>query len=484
MNKAESQALLIPEPFFISGRPVKSIRPKLARPKQLSQYVFPHFGMIIFDLFWVKYTLFLRLKCNYDLVNQKYLFFWAEKNGHINPRHGVLYYSLLSRYKSILHLSSDISVGSLWASGWLFKKGWREKIIVKLREYSKNPHSFDFGKFVDHVFSSDFKSDCNREGVDLADAMSVGMSRHDYSDSVKMNSRDMTETIGCFVDALAYLLNSHREMCKEGSVVDPNIDFTRKVLLDRLEEPTRVKDLKKLAKTNFLFDKQDSVIFLKLLQATEKGTYLARSLFLLFYLDPLSHKRGYLKKQSRNVSKIFRKTKDARKRIQSQFGNLISPSTLDGLGETCFYWELNFFLADIENAARELLEKYPIRVSVDEVDRYFSRMHDTIKAFVEKLQEEKCRNFLRILIQRLKEDDERITATFLSQLLDASQARRKSSKLLLELMVELGTLEKETEKLYSVTAHLPEDWSYAFFYGIDPLINWAETILKGLRYGK
>lgn len=484
MNEAESEVPLIPEPFFVSGRPVKSIRPKLARPKQLSQYVFPHFGMIMFDLFWVKYTLFLRLKCDYDLDKQRHLFFWAEKNGHINPRHGVLYYSLLSRYKSTLHLSPDISVGSLWASGRLFKKGWREKIVAKLVEYSRNPNSFDFKKFVDYVFSSDFKSDCNRKGVDLANTMGVGMYREDEGDSAKVDTGDITNTIGWFVDTLAYLLKSHEEICREGSVIEPNIDFTQKVLLEKLEDPERLRDLKKLANTNFVFDQQESEIFLKLLQATEKGRCFARSLFLLFYLDPLSHKTGYLKRQLRNVSKIFRKTRDIEKRIQSQFGNLISHSTLEGLGETCFYWELNFFLADIENAARELLEKYPFRVSVYEVDRYFSRVHDPVEAFIEKLHENKLWDFLEKLIPRLKEDNERITATLLSQLVDASHTTRKSSKLLLEFMAEFGTLEKETEKLYSVLAPLPEDWSYAFFYGIDPLIDWARTMLKGLRYGK
>ena len=475
---------LIPEPLFVSGRPAKSLRPKAARPKQLSQYVFPHFGMIMFDLFWVKYALFLRLRGHYDLNKQKYLFFWAERNGHINPRHGVLYYSLISCCKAISGLSPDVSVGSIWASGWLFKKGWRKKIIEKLTELTQNPDSFDFGKFVDHVFSSDFKSDCKRKGIDLAGVMNVEMSGHDYSNSVKKKGRGVAETIGDFVDALSHLLNSHRELCKAGSVVEPNIDFAQNILLQKLEEPTRVKDLKKLANTDFVFKSEESEIFLKILQATDKGIYFARSLFLLFYFDPLNHGKGYLREQLRNASKIYRKTKDVRKRIQSEFGHLVSPSTLDGLGETCFYWEVNFFLADIENAARGLLEKHPDRVSVDEVDLYFSRIKsDPITEFTEKLEGGKREKLLKTLIHMLNEDDERITATFFFKLLD-TKVKRKSSKLILNLMVELGTLEKETERLYSVAGPLPEDWSSAFFYGIDPLIDWARTILRGLRHGK
>ena len=477
MNKTEIQSL-IPEPFFISGRPTKGLRPKAARPKQLSQYVFPHFGMIMFNLFWVKYTLFLTLECNYDLNKQKYLFFWAERNGHMNSRHGVLYYSLLSRYKSISGSSPDVSVGSLWASRWLFKKGWRKKIIVKLVDLTQNPNSFDFEKFVDHVFLSDFKSDCKRNGIDLVNIMRIKMRAR----------REITKTIGDFVDALSHLLNSHKELCREGSVVEPNIDFTKNVLLKKLEDPARVKDLKKLANTNFTLNTEELEIFLKVLQATDEGTYFARSQFLLFYFDPLKHGKQYLKEQLRNVFKIFEKTKNVRKRVQSEFGHLMTPSTLYGLDETCFYWEVNFFLADIENVARELLEKYPDRVSVDEVNLYLSHMKsDPIREFIEKLERPKCRNFLEALIQKLdKEDDarSRMTSTFFSRLLDAPQAQEKSSQLLLDLMVELGSLEKETTQLYSMAGPLPEDWSSAFFYGIDPFIDWARTILRGLGYGK
>ena len=134
----------------------------------------------------------------------------------------------------MLHLSSDISVGSRWASGWLFKKGWKERIIEKLREYSRNPNLFDFNQFVDYVFSSDFKSDCKGKGIDLVTLVSNGMHMKDVDNSLGKKIGDISNIIGIFVDTIASLFHSRKEICKSGSVITPNIIFTQKLFLEKI----------------------------------------------------------------------------------------------------------------------------------------------------------------------------------------------------------------------------------------------------------
>lgn len=70
--------LLLPEHFYVTGIPKKRKLPKLFRPKELRHYVFPELGMIMYPLFWVKYTLFL-IKEGYVPWEQKHLFFWGKR---------------------------------------------------------------------------------------------------------------------------------------------------------------------------------------------------------------------------------------------------------------------------------------------------------------------------------------------------------------------------------------------------------------------
>ena len=87
------QVLYLPDNFFISAVPNRRELSKLFRPKELREFVFPEFGMIMYDLFWVKYTLYL-IKEGYVPWTQNYLFFGAEKGGQIDVTKSVLYFSI------------------------------------------------------------------------------------------------------------------------------------------------------------------------------------------------------------------------------------------------------------------------------------------------------------------------------------------------------------------------------------------------------
>ena len=472
---------LIPKPFYISAFPKKRENPKLFRPKELREYIFPELGMIMYPLFWIKYTLYL-IKNGYDPSNQDYLFFWVKKNGKIDPSKGVLYYSLLSRYYSTKKQTEDVSVGKLWAKGRLFKQDWKSRILKGLRKFVKDPNRFDFTNFVETTFSADFKTDCARAKIDLPKHLTKMRDLFNKK-SRKHSIESMKLAIESFTIALADVLIRDGINCKKGSVIHPNIVFTRRVLL---QNNTELGALEKLANTNFSFTKEEIEILLNQLQSTEKGRYFLRSLLLISYFDPRYHDNDYIRNRMRKIYDIFTSIDDFQKRIERKFsGFKFLPSILRKLEETCFYWELNFFLTDGETIARTITSNAQGVIRKKDVQEYFSQtQEEEPKYFVEFIKnlknDEKRRKCFLSLIKNISKQRENKIAGFLLELLDGVKKGEAGYEIFLNLLVFQGTLERETENLYSIIGKPKEDFSYALFYGINPLIDWTRTILKRL----
>lgn len=473
---------LLPENFYITGIPQTAERPKLFRPKELREYVFPEVGMIMYPLFWVKYTLFL-LREGYNLSEQKYLFFWAKKNKNIESLNGVLYYSLISRFLKEEYDAEDVSVGKRWAR-WIFKKDWKDKIIEEIRKFVQNPNNFNSSAFVGKIFSSDFKSDCVNCNIDLARNCQSKFSTviNEFED--KEYRKNMRKSIGCFVDFIAELLYLNEDLnVEEGSVISPNIEFTRKVLLEESEDLKG--DLIQLANTNLKFTVEEIVSLLNALQSNQKGTYFLRSLLLVSYFDPLNHHNRYIIERMRNILDLYRTTTDFKEGVLAKFKNInFNPEILAGLEESCFYWELNYFLADGEDISRDLLRNNPETVTSSEIAHYFSKGKnqslENFKNFFQKFRDNKRRHYLESLIKTLNVGGGEKVAKFLATLLDGIEKSLDLSEVFVNLLLLEGTIEKETENLYSVTS-LPKELTSATFYGIDPLIDWSRTMLRGLK---
>ncbi|RLI82467.1 hypothetical protein DRP04_03895 [Archaeoglobales archaeon] len=476
---------ILPKPFYISGIPRKKERPKLFRPKELRELVFPEIGMIMYPLYWIKYALHL-INLGYDISEQKYLFFWAEKEGETNPSESVLYYSLLSKFYSKQHGKKylDVSVGRDWADKWLFKSEWGDKILNELDKFVRDPENFDFDSFVENIFSSDFKTECKNAGIILSRVIKNKMLSKFKISREESYSEIMKKAIEAFVRTIAEIFQENDELdIKEGAVVDPNINFTLKVLLQNSGGFN--EQLSKLANNNFEFTKEEFKALLNVLQSTERGRFVLRSMLLLTYLDPLNNKNKTIIAKMRDIFEIYKRAKNFEETVTEKFGNFrFDQSVLNGLEESSFYWELNFFLVDGEEIARNLLENRNI-IKESEIQRYFSEKNDEhvdyFKTFLIRLEDEKRRVCLTNLISKLKRKGERAIANYMEKLLEGVNKHHEPYIIFLNLLLEKKTLKKEVGKIYSVVAPPPKDVPSALFYGIEPLLDWLRVILKGIK---
>lgn len=478
VNEAESRPLL-PEHFYISGIPKKRKLPKLFRPKELRQYVFPELGMIMYDFFWVKYTLFL-IKEGYIPWEQENLFFWAIKAGKIDPLKSVLYFSLLSKTSH----KKDVSVGRNFAREWLFKGiEWRDNVVNGLLEFSVKGRDFNFPSFVEQIFSSDFKSDCRKFGIDLSKLADKVMVRAFESLPDGDTHTSAVKSFCIFIGDLLYnkgIIKNYPH--RTGAVVDPNIDFTKKILLFNT---TELDELHGLANTDFGFTRKEILILLNRLLRTEQGRYFLASVILVSYLNPIQKRRVDVREQLRNIYKHYRIAKDFEDRVESAFSPFEIPKIIFGsMQEICFYWELNFFLSDGETIARKIIGNRSI-ISRRQISEYFEKNRGVVRdfeSFLETLASDSERlTHLDSFIHILQKAGDKDTTDFLFQLSKSLKQRRKICDIFIDLLLVRGTLKKESENLYFVTGTISEKMSEAIFYGIDPLIDWTTTILRGLK---
>ncbi|KXA93546.1 hypothetical protein AKJ64_00330 [candidate division MSBL1 archaeon SCGC-AAA259E17] len=468
-----SEERLLPPPFSISATPERGSNPRLFRPKELREVVFPEIGMVMYPLFWVKYSLYLDRK-SFDLSSQNNLFLWAEKENETYPEESLLYYSLLSEYYSKEEDKNSIAVGSRAAKGWLFKQDFYERIINGLERYCRNPTDFNYQSFIDEVFHSDFKTDCSRSNVKLDGIVKSELERadveseDDYKDQMKL-------AVEHFVESVAKAFSQTGKSGK--NVIGPNINFVQKILLTEESQP------KNLVNVSFDFTREEAVELLNSLQSTEKGRYLLKSIVLVSYFDPTSHEDKYMRKKMRKISEVYSKTSNFMDRVRSKFSEFeFNPLITERLEQTAFYWELNFFLADGEDIARNFLHdrkkvtKKKLKEHLRNSDRRSVRYIDS---FIEKLDQKRWKNYLSKLIRQFEGKDEDLEQYF-SKLLTDLERKTDLVEIFLDLLEEQGTIERSSENLFRVVGSYSEESSTASFYGINQMIGWTRTILRGM----
>lgn len=417
---------LLPNHFYISGVPRKRKIPKLFRPKELAQYIFPDLGMIMYDLFWIKYTLFL-VGDNYLPWMQERLFFWASRDGHIDPLKSVLYFSLKAKIQSILGISIDLPAGGRFARDWLFSgfEDWRENVALRLMEFSKTGQQFDFKEFTDNVFSSSFKTQCRNDGIELTDLASKLMTEY-FQKSTSLSKHD--SAVEAFCKFISHLLHDRNIIrfypTRTGAVVDPNIDFTRDILLFN---KTELNELSNIANTNFRITKKEITVFLERLTKSELGRNLLASIILVTYFDPLNNANSTIVKLLRKSFDLYEDATDFEKRIRSSFGNLVIPkSVFDNMKETCFMWEFNFFLTDGETIARLIIKDERI-ISVQSVIEYFNEKKSVVDYFVhfiETLPQVERSSQFQLLISKHEKTNDSGTIDFLNGLLKGIKTKQ------------------------------------------------------------
>ncbi len=474
---------LLPHPFYLSATKKRGENPKLFRPKELREYVFPGIGLVMYDLFWVKYSLHLKLNKNYDLTEQNRLFLWAEKDGKKEPEESVLYYSLLSRYLSQITEIKDVSVGKIAARGWLFKRKWKNKILRGLKRFAKKPEEFDFEDFVESAFSSEFKTKCKRKEVDLVEILRAVMEANPPTSN---NTEErVKEVISSFVKGVERVFREDEKLHGVNNnevVIGPNIDFTEKVL-GEVEDAS----LEPLANTNFRFRRKEVEAFIQALSLTQKGEYLLRSFVLIAYFDPLSNDNDSIKGKLRRVSDIYRKDDSFTDQAAGKFRGITLPESILGeLEESCFFWALNFFLGDGEDIARKLLnekrEEEKSTLSTKDVEEYFQRSDNFRVNYIREIYKrlkQRWEGELSNLIENLRRKGESGVADYLELLSDCLEKNLEIEKTFLKLLNNQGTIEKEADDLHIVVNPYSDSSPSASFYAIDQAISWTKRVLRG-----
>jgi hypothetical protein len=150
------------------------------------------------------------------------------------------------------------------------------------------------------------------------------------------------------------------------------------------------------------------------------------------------------------------------------------------LDETSYYWLLNFFMADGETIARTLLDTEDPILERNQVVEYFDEEREGARTFVDFLtRPEDGLEYLPRLLDQIHSDQSPRVYHFLSQLRTNLEQGTDPPQVLLDLLETNGTIEAETEQKDSYRIReFPTNTSGASFYGIGPLRDWTETLLK------
>jgi len=474
-----------PNPFALSASPETSSRSKLFRPKELTEIVFPDVAMIMHHLFWVKFTIYLENK-GYDTAAQNHLFLWAEKNGVREPTESVLYYSILSRYHREYQDMEDVSAGRDTVRNWgLFKSpdeaGYDsfEHLKDRLRNGVNAPEEFDIEQFYDDVFAPEFKSKCVDGDMDMPSLLRAEFAEITVPEDAPEEKR-FEAMLTAFVNALTTAFGEYDRLHRRGrgeTVISSNISFTTNLIsevgLDRLTP---------LANTRLTFSSEEIATLLEALQERSDGEFLVGSILLLAYIDPFRD-RKHIIADLRRIYDIYTETPDFDEQATANFPSAsFTPRVKETLERLCFYWTVNFFLADGEDIARSQLDASQDFIDKAEVEEILngSGTPEHFVGFIENLERRDWLDYLDPLIARLNDEDEDDIAEFFETLRDCVVEGKSPSEIYLSLLVQRGTISPYTENSYKIKFE-PTDSDSASFYGIDSLIGWTTTLLRSVE---
>ena len=470
--------------FFLSARTESGRQTNYFRPKAVTEIVFPDVGMIMYPMFWNKYLISLERQ-GYDLTEQDHLYLWAEREGKRDPTESVLYYSLRSLYATRRDSLPDIAVGESAASEWLFTpstvrgRGLYDELVDHfLRVADGDPPPLnEFTEETNTYMSQRFRSRCTDAGFSFPDCFEVELRAVKLSDEADERER-YDGVVTAFVRALQRAFEAvpalHRTRLGE-VIIGSNIGFVRPLLE---QAPEAVLD--RSANTEFEVSADEANAFLEAVQAREHGEFLVGSILLISIVGPTQDRDAILN-ELRRLPDLYRSRADIVERARQEFpGADISPEVCDVLEQLCFFWSVNYFLADGEDLARQLIANTDGVITDDDLKEVFDERAtaDSFERFVELSTREQYATDLGDLIQLLESMGEDDVVAFLQayrQLLGDGYSPRQ---LFVELLKWNGVLVDETEH-YRVKAPIQENDS-ASFYGVDEVINWTKTLWEAV----
>lgn len=467
--------------FFLSARTEGGTQTNYFRPKAVTEIVFPDVGMIMYPMFWNKYAIHLAEE-GYDLPEQDHLYLWAERDGQRDATEGVLYYSLRSLYATRQGEIPDIAVGENAASEWLFEpstvtgRGLYDELVdyflqvatgtaPSIEEFTDKTMGYMSQRFrsrcVDHEFSF---PDCFKEEL-----RSVSLGRD--ADERKRYDAVVTAFVQALDRAFEQIPELHRTRLGE-VVIGSNINFVRPLLH---QAPSSV--LSRLDNTRFSISADEANAFLEAVQAREHGEYLVGSILLIAVVGP-TRDRDAILNDLRRLPELYNSQTDIVVDARQQFPEAnISEEVVNVLEQLCYFWSVNYFLADGEDLARHLIANMDGVITDSEINALFEEhgTSDSFEQFIELSTQERYASELQTLISLLTSMGEDEVAAFLNEFQTRLGAGDSPKQLFLKLLERNDVLVDESDH-YRVTAPIQENDS-ASFYGVDEVINWTETLV-------
>jgi hypothetical protein len=474
--------MALPEGMYLSASADKSSRSKLFRPKEITEIVFPGIGMIMHDIFWVKYTIYLEDR-GYEVHSQEHLLLWAEKDGIKKPTEGVLYYSLLSEYISdIGEIEDSVSAGSDATKNWIFKSpeetGYShyEAVMDDILTAANNPEEFDIGGFIENRLSSDFRGKCSESGIEPKRILEDRLSKINVdSDDSERNRYE--GVLAAFTKALADMFDRDRydrlHRNKSENIIESNMNFAT----DLIEE-VGLSQIETLANTDFSFTQEEVATLVEAIQQKKNGEYLAGSILIITYLNRVHGG------DTRDIYGIYQENKDLVEDARSYLPTVsFSSEVIEKLEILCFYWKVNYFLADGEDMARKKIMgeggDYTETIDLGMVERWLEETEsgENVVEFIDDLINKGWLDELERLIEKMKREGEEDIVEFFEKLHEGVGANRSPAEIYLDLLEQRGTVRREAEEVYRMEFE-PSTSGSAGFYGIDPLTDWTEAMIR------
>jgi hypothetical protein len=404
------------EDIFLSGTRETSSRTNVFRPKELREVVFPGFGMIMHSLFWVKHTFYLG-ENGYDLSGQDSLLLWAD-DGAPQYTESLLFYCVYSNMNTAGQVT--VNAGERTTRNWLFRRdtdrsgGLYEQLAENLLSLTESPTAPDYATFVESAFAPWFRTRCDELNIDLEREMNavVGPSL-DISDPAERER----ELAAAFATLVGRFIREHPSLRsgKSLAVISTTTNFSRRVYDVATPEHRAI-----LANTNLEFTAAEATALLEAVGRMKNGEHFLRSLVFILYLDPTVHSRGEIEQQMRHLYDLVRKDpEDVVGEVQSRYQlSVVDNRVTSDIDATAFYWILNFFMADGETIARDLLQDVPSPLGAGDVERYFlenPRIAERFRSFFDYTAE--CRPYLSALVAETGHESVASTSRFIDTLI-------------------------------------------------------------------
>lgn len=475
---------MISDEFFLSARAEGGTQTNYFRPKAVTEIVFPDVGMIMYPMYWNKYALHLANE-GYNLAAQDHLYLWAERDGERDATEGVLYHSLCSLYETRQGEIPDIAVGENAASEWLFKpstvtgRGLYDELVDHLLQAATGaaPSIEEFTDKTMGYMSQRFRSRCIDSGFSFPDCFETHLRQVSVAPDADEYER-YDAVVKAFVQALEQAFKQvpdlHRTRLGE-VVIGSNINFVRPLL-----EQAPPVVLARLANTRFVISADEANAFLEAVQAREHGEYLVGSILLIALVGP-SRDRESILTELRRLPELYHTQNDVPTEACQQFPEAnISKTVVDALEHLCYFWSVNYFLADGEDLARHLITHTDGVITESEITTLYEKHEttDSFEQFIELSTQERYIRELDDLITLLASMGEDDVAAFLDAFRTRLEAGDSPKQLFITLLEWNGVLVDESDH-YRVTAPIQENDS-ATFYGVDEVINWTQTLVEAV----